>query len=55
VELHHVVPFAMGGAHSAENLRVYCRVHNQRQGERDFGPREEVTLSGKKSHANRKR
>jgi 5-methylcytosine-specific restriction endonuclease McrA len=39
VELHHVVPFAMGGAHSAENLRVYCRAHNQRQGERDFGPR----------------
>jgi hypothetical protein len=39
VELHHVVPFAMGGAHSEENLRVYCRAHNQRQGERDFGPR----------------
>jgi hypothetical protein len=39
VELHHVVPFARGGAHSAENLRVYCRTHNQRQGERDFGPR----------------
>jgi hypothetical protein len=39
VELHHVVPFAMGGAHAADNLRVYCRAHNQRQGERDFGAR----------------
>jgi hypothetical protein len=39
VELHHVLPFALGGAHTAENLRVYCRAHNQRQGERDFGPR----------------
>jgi 5-methylcytosine-specific restriction endonuclease McrA len=37
VELHHVMPFARGGANSAENLRVYCRTHNQRQGERDFG------------------
>jgi 5-methylcytosine-specific restriction endonuclease McrA len=39
VELHHVVPFARGGANTAENLRMYCRAHNQRQGERDFGPR----------------
>jgi 5-methylcytosine-specific restriction endonuclease McrA len=54
VELHHVVPFAMGGAHSAENLRVYCRAHNQRQSERDFGPRVQVTPAGKKSHADRK-
>jgi hypothetical protein len=39
VELHHVVPFARGGAHSVENLTLYCRAHNQRQGERDFGKR----------------
>jgi hypothetical protein len=39
VELHHVVPFARGGVHTADNLTLYCRAHNQRQGERDFGPR----------------
>jgi hypothetical protein len=39
VEFHHVVPFARGGVHTAENLTLYCRAHNQRQGERDFGPR----------------
>jgi 5-methylcytosine-specific restriction endonuclease McrA len=39
VELHHVIPYARGGANTAENSRVYCRAHNQRQGVRDFGPR----------------
>jgi hypothetical protein len=37
IELHHVLPYARGGANTAENLQLYCRAHNQRQGERDFG------------------
>lgn len=30
LELDHVVPVALGGVHSAANLRLRCRAHNQR-------------------------
>jgi 5-methylcytosine-specific restriction endonuclease McrA len=29
LEIDHEKPFALGGAHTTENLRLYCRAHNQ--------------------------
>ncbi|MEZ4755098.1 MAG: HNH endonuclease signature motif containing protein [Bdellovibrionota bacterium] len=29
LELDHIVPFAEGGQHTVDNLRVLCRAHNQ--------------------------
>jgi 5-methylcytosine-specific restriction endonuclease McrA len=37
LELHHRVPYANGGAPTAENLMLVCRVHNALFAERDFG------------------
>jgi hypothetical protein len=38
LELHHVIPFGLGGPATVENLRVVCRAHNALFAERDFGP-----------------
>jgi 5-methylcytosine-specific restriction endonuclease McrA len=38
LEIDHVQPFAMGGSHDAENLRVLCAAHNRRAAEHVFGP-----------------
>ncbi len=37
LELHHNVPFARGGAATADNLRLRCRAHNALAAEGDFG------------------
>ena len=37
LELHHVVPFARGGGHGPDNLRLMCRAHNTYCAEQDFG------------------
>lgn len=37
LELHHVVPFARGGEHSVDNLRLFCSAHNGYQAELDYG------------------
>jgi hypothetical protein len=37
LEFHHVVPYAVGGETSAENLQLRCRVPNVFEGERWFG------------------
>ena len=37
LELHHVEPWARGGAHSSDNLELRCRAHNQYQATLDFG------------------
>ena len=34
IEFHHVVPFAIGGASTVENLELRCRAHNQFEAER---------------------
>ena len=39
LEVHHIHPFAMGGAHEARNLRLYCRTHNRYAAEVDYGRR----------------
>jgi 5-methylcytosine-specific restriction endonuclease McrA len=37
LELHHRIPYARGGAPTAENLTLACRPHNALFAERDFG------------------
>jgi len=37
LELHHIVPFARGGAHTAENTSLWCHAHNLHEARRDFG------------------
>jgi hypothetical protein len=37
LELDHVIPVALGGETSVENLRVLCRAHNQYKAERVLG------------------
>lgn len=37
IELHHVVPVALGGTSAADGLRLLCRVHNQLHAEQVFG------------------
>lgn len=37
LELHHLVPFARGGTHTAANLSLRCAAHNAVAAELDFG------------------
>ena len=37
LELQHHEPFAFGGAHSADNVSVYCAAHNRWAARKDFG------------------
>jgi|GEM_PF-752678 len=37
LELHHVDPFAHGGAETTENLTLRCEAHNSLAAEQDFG------------------
>jgi 5-methylcytosine-specific restriction endonuclease McrA len=39
LEYHHLHPFAMGGAHALDNVRLMCRSHNLYLAERDYGQR----------------
>jgi hypothetical protein len=37
LEYHHLRPFAMGGGHTADNVRLMCRTHNLYLAEHDYG------------------
>ncbi len=37
VEFHHRVPYARGGSHSAANIQLRCRAHNQYEAELEYG------------------
>lgn len=37
LEFHHLHPFAMGGEHSARNVRLVCHAHNAYLAEVDYG------------------
>jgi hypothetical protein len=37
IEFHHEQPYARGGPHSAENVALRCRAHNDLAAEADFG------------------
>ena len=44
----HVVPHALGGESTADNLRLRCGPHNQLHAERCFGP---LFVAGKRGRA----
>ena len=37
LQIDHVVPFALGGENSTDNLRLLCPAHNQLEAEKVFG------------------
>jgi hypothetical protein len=37
LEFHHRHPYAMGGDHSPDNIRLMCPAHNRYLAERDYG------------------
>ena len=39
LELDHIVPFAVGGEATVENLRLLCKIHNRHEADLYFGPR----------------
>lgn len=39
LEFHHIQPYAVGGAATAENIALRCRAHNEHERELAFGPR----------------
>ena len=39
LQVDHVRPFALGGTHEPDNLRVLCGAHNRRRAEETFGSR----------------
>ncbi|MBI5168278.1 MAG: HNH endonuclease [Candidatus Eisenbacteria bacterium] len=45
LELDHVLPVALGGETSVENLRVLCRAHNQFESERVLGEAHAATAT----------
>ena len=51
LELHHRIPWALGGPTTADNLAVRCRAHNVYEAERDFGA-QPVRGRGAARHAN---
>lgn len=38
LEYHHVVPYAVGGKATVENIEMRCRAHNIYEAEQVFGP-----------------
>jgi hypothetical protein len=48
LELHHLQPFAQGGANLASNLTLRCAAHNALAAEEDFGPE---YIQHKRDHA----
>jgi hypothetical protein len=40
LESHHIVPWAIGGETTAQNVSLRCALHNRHESERVFGPRE---------------
>ena len=38
LEFHHIVPYALGGQATVENISLRCRRHNQYEAELVFGP-----------------
>ena len=48
LQIDHIVPFAKGGGHEADNFQVLCQGHNLRKAEKDFGEefmREKLSVS----------
>jgi hypothetical protein len=46
LEFHHIVPYALGGRATVDNISLRCRRHNQYEAELVFGPRGLVRSDG---------
>lgn len=53
LELHHVVPFAVGGQARVENIQLRCWAHNAYEADRYFGPNVVRERSGIYDHSAR--
>ncbi|HYO97859.1 MAG TPA: HNH endonuclease signature motif containing protein, partial [Polyangiaceae bacterium] len=52
LELHHELPWALGGDAQVANIRLLCRAHNRLLAEHDFGrARVEASLRGQRCGA----
>jgi len=40
LEFHHIIPYALGGRATIDNISLRCRRHNQYDAELVFGPRD---------------
>ena len=49
LEFHHVVPFALGGRATVNDIALRCRVHNDHQARIDFGDHHMDNFSRKPS------
>ena len=47
VELHHEEPYARGGEHSTDQIRIVCQGHNALLAEEDFGQEHMARVSGR--------
>jgi hypothetical protein len=47
LEFHHIVPYAVGGAATADNIYLRCRAHNQYEARLYFGTRSSASDSGR--------
>jgi len=51
LQIDHIKPFALGGTHDPENLRVLCAAHNRHEARRVFDelslPAPELATTGK--------
>ena len=46
LELHHRIPWVLGGPATIDNLAVRCRLHNVYEAEQVFGARARPTIAG---------
>ena len=44
LQYDHIIPYALGGPNTVENLRLTCHAHNQLLGERIFGDKVSIHL-----------
>jgi len=53
LEFHHRRPWGKGGGHTADNLELRCRTHNQHAARLDYGPAHmEACMRGAAARAN---